>query len=232
MAIRHPLAAGPFRLAFFGHRGLAWSRPGGGRAFRGAARHLIAGRRASSSSAGKSRRKAAAKASRWHAPSFLAGLAVGICFVLLTVLAPEYFSEQATNLSKAVEERAVGATEELVFHFEDLLPNSEVPSQPERYGPGRPPEEAAAPAEPPPPAPPPARAFHIQVASFPQREDAEQLRARLLLQAMPAQTAKVDLENGAWYRVVVGPIASADEAERTMNALREQKFAALWIRRS
>ncbi len=211
---------------------MAWLRPVPGQASRAAADHLIAGRRTRRSSAGKGGRKATPRASRWHTPSFLVGLSVGICFVLLAVLAPDYFSEQAANLSKAVEERAGGASEELVFHFEDLLRKSEVPSQPERYGPGPLPEETAAQAETQPPAPPAARSFHIQVASFSRRQDAEQLRARLLLQAMPAQTAKVDLENGAWYRVVVGPIASADEAERVMNTLREQQFAALWIRRS
>ena len=184
---------------------------------------------ASRTPGGQRRRKTVRKASRWHVPSFFCGVAVGICLVLLALEAPDRLSEQAANLSEAVDGRSGDATEELVFRFEDLLRNSEVPAQPERYGSGAlPAEEAEAPAAP----PALGQAFHIQVASFTQKVDADQLRAKLLLQAMPAQTAKVDLENGAWYRVTLGPIASAEEAERMMDALRRQKFSALWIRRS
>ena len=177
------------------------------------------------------RRKGAA----WHTPSFLVGALLGLAGGLAATQAPDYLAEQMDNLPVAVPLLSSGESEELTFRFDDLLKNSEVPANPERYGPGAPSDapvspsaDAATPIEP--PAAP--QAFHIQAASFRREEDAEQLRAKLILQALPAATARVEIDSGAWHRVTVGPIESAGEAKRIMNLLREQDLSAMWIKRS
>ena len=174
------------------------------------------------------------KAAAWHLPSFLVGAVLGLAGGLAATQAPSYFANQVESLSSSVPLLPSGDTEELTFRFDDLLKNSEVPANPERYGPGAP---APSPAEaevkaPDAPQALPVQAFHIQAASFRREEDAEQLRARLMLQALPAATARVEIDSGAWHRVTVGPIESADEAKRIMNLLRDQDLSAMWIKRS
>lgn len=181
------------------------------------------------------------KGSAWHTPSFLIGALVGLAGGLAMTQAPSYLAEQVESLPAAAPLLASGETEELTFRFDDLLKNSEVPANPERYGPGAPAEspapasaDAAAPdqAQPIRRQPLQPQAFHIQAASFRRPEDAEQLRARLMLQALPAAVARVEIDSGAWHRVTVGPIDSAEEAKRIMNLLREQDLSAMWIKRS
>ena len=181
------------------------------------------------------------KGSAWHTPSFLIGALVGLAGGLAVTQAPSYLAEQVESLPAAAPLLASGETEELTFRFDDLLKNSEVPANPERYGPGAPAEspapasaDAAAPdqAQPIRRQPLQPQAFHIQAASFRRPEDAEQLRARLMLQALPAAVARVEIDSGAWHRVTVGPIDSAEEAKRIMNLLREQDLSAMWIKRS
>lgn len=174
------------------------------------------------------------KAGAWHMPSFLVGAVLGLAGGLAATQAPSYLAEQMDNLPAAAPLLSSGETEELTFRFDDLLKNSEVPANPERYGPGAPSPSPAAAEEKAPDAPQalPVQAFHIQAASFRREEDAEQLRARLMLQALPAVTARVEIDSGAWHRVTVGPIESAEEAKRIMNLLREQDLSAMWIKRS
>lgn len=193
-------------------------------------------RMAAKASGGKRRGGAAQrrKAAAWHLPSFLVGAVLGLAGGLAATQAPSYLTEQMDNLPAAMPLLSSGESEELTFRFDDLLKNSEVPANPERYGPGAPapsPAEAEAQA-PDEPRALPAQAFHIQAASFRREEDAEQLRARLMLQALPAVTARVEIDSGAWHRVTVGPIESAEEAKRIMNLLREQDLSAMWIKRS
>ena len=181
-------------------------------------------------------RKAGRKAGAWHTPSFLVGALLGLAGGLAATQAPSYLAERMDNLPASVPLLSSGESEELTFRFDDLLKNSEVPANPERYGPGVPPAAPASPsADAAPPGEPqaaPPQAFHIQAASFRREEDAEQLRARLMLQALPAVTARVEIDSGAWHRVTVGPIESAEEAKRIMNLLREQDLSAMWIKRS
>ena len=202
---------------------------------------------------GGTRMSSGGKGRAWHTTSFLAGLLLGAAGALLVTQAPDGVSEQVASLQDSADFLPYGGSEELTFTFDDLLRNSEVPSDlpPPDLADGAQAEEEAAPppSQPrPPAAPPKARAearteenrappaaqprrFQIQAASFRRVEDAEQLRAKLMLQALPAQTARVELASGAWHRVIVGPIESEPEAKRVMNLLREQKLAAMWIKR-
>ena len=166
----------------------------------------------------------------WHTPSFMAGILFAAVGFTLVTQAPDYFSEGIAKLPDPSTMLGGDESEQLDFRFPDLLEGSEVPADPGKYGPAEPlatdPSEGGAPdadAQQP---------IYIQAASFRDLADAESLRAQLILQGFTAATARVDLDSGAWYRVTVGPIVSSTEARNVMNSLREQKLAAIWVKRS
>ena len=159
-------------------------------------------------------RAAKPKRPGFHGPSFSAGILLGGAVVVLGAYTPEFASKQ---LAKLPDYAPVEPTE-LVFEFHELLQNSEVPTNPEVYG-----NDAETPDTP--------REYVIQAASFRDVDDAEQLRAYLTLQALPVEMARVQLDSGAWYRVIVGPMATSVEANRVMTRLRDQNLSAIWIKR-
>ncbi len=176
-----------------------------------------------------------------HVPSFLGGLLLGAGGVGLTVLAPGLVSEQFAGMPSMTN----GQDDlEVVFEFPELLRES-VPVDPDSYG------DPGAQANVPPPdagtdtpvasgasrsTPEPARAapvrvtqIYIQAASFRDAGEANQLRARLLLQGLPVGLGQVVLGDGTWHRVTVGPIDSAEKADQVMARLREQNLSAIRI---
>ena len=166
----------------------------------------------------------------WHTPSFMVGILFAAAGFTLVTQAPSYFSEGIAKLPDPSTVLGGDESEQLDFKFPDLLEGSEVPADPGKYGPAEPlalepPEGAAPDAD-------EQQPIYIQAASFRDLADAESLRAQLILQGFAAATARVDLDSGAWYRVTVGPIDSATEARSIMNSLREQKLAAIWVKRS
>ena len=78
-------------------------------------------------------------------------------------------------------------------------------------------------AEPPPPAlPPGTRPYNIQIEAVMDKSGADEMVARLKALGYSAQEAKVALNGQTWYRVRVGPYASAEEATAAQNRLRDQ----------
>jgi cell division protein FtsN len=109
---------------------------------------------------------------------------------------------------------------ELTFEFDHLLRNSRVTADPQPYA-----------SEPEAKSNDVAEEILLQAASFRSRDDAERLRAALLLMDLPAATSAITLNNGAWYRVTVGPFDSRVKAERALTRLREKDIAAIWTKR-
>ena len=200
--------------------------------------------------AGKRRmsRKPSKKRRGLHGPSFLGGIILGAGCAALAVLAPGFISEQFGDLPALT----TGQEDlEVVFEFPELLRRSEVPVDPASYGdsgaparasPLRPqPDDSASPVAASPVArtagePAPGQAapvkvtrIYIQAASFRDADEADQLRARLLLQGLPVNLGQVVLDDVAWHRVTVGPIESAEKADQVMTRLREQNLSAMRI---
>lgn len=75
----------------------------------------------------------------------------------------------------------------------------------------------------------PAGRFIIQVASFQSREDADSLRAELILEGLTsAHITEADLsERGVFYRVMVGPVSSTAETERVGDRLEDLGYQGL-----
>ncbi len=150
----------------------------------------------------------------FHGPSFTSGALVGAAIVILAAYGPELLQGQPTPAPPAESE--VAQTPAIEFQFPDLLKESEVQPDPEPY---------AVPEEMRPDAP---GSYTIQAASFRELGDAENLRASLLLDNMPAQTLSSEVNGSRWYRVVVGPFERRVDADRAMTRLRQQGLTAIW----
>ena len=151
----------------------------------------------------------------FHGPSFSSGALVGAAIIILAAYGPELIEINETPANTTPPELADQPRVE--FEFPDLLRNMEVTADPEPY---------AVPAEKRSDAP---ATYSIQAASFKSRRDAEILRAKLLLDDLPAKTTSSEVKGQVWYRVVVGPFQRRVEADRAMTRLREQKLSAIRI---
>lgn len=74
-----------------------------------------------------------------------------------------------------------------------------------------------------------ASTYLLQAASFRDKDDANAMRATLLLEGMNATVNEASHAEGAWYRVVVGPFASQGDLERTLTQLRTRDIPAVRV---
>ena len=74
--------------------------------------------------------------------------------------------------------------------------------------------------------------FLLQVASFRQAQDAEQLRAELILMNLEARVEQAKVRNGeTWHRVLVGPFASRSFLAKARQTLLSNGHQALVLKR-
>ncbi|MFL0804991.1 MAG: SPOR domain-containing protein [Agarilytica sp.] len=74
--------------------------------------------------------------------------------------------------------------------------------------------------------------YLLQVASFKSKEDAEQLRAQLLLLNLTAYTENAKIRNGeTWHRVLVGPFKSKSKLSKARSTLLSNHHEALVLKR-
>jgi cell division protein FtsN len=118
---------------------------------------------------------------------------------------------KATNPAKKEQPR---------FDFYNLLKESEVPvPQAEEK------QSATVAAEP--------QQFILQVASFKDARDAEQLRAELILLNLEAHVETAKVRNGeTWHRVLVGPFESRSRLAKARSILASNRLEALVLKRS
>jgi cell division protein FtsN len=69
---------------------------------------------------------------------------------------------------------------------------------------------------------PAAKPYNIQIEAVMDKSGADEMVSRLKTLGYNAQEIKVALNGQTWYRVRIGPYASADEANAAQNRLREQ----------
>lgn len=151
------------------------------------------------------------------------------------------------------------ATQEPVkpkYDFYTLLPESEVIVPAETLPPSAPAQPAVTPAEaakidaaralaalngetPPPappvaPAPPTAQAplssqFFLQAGSFRRKDDAESLRAQIILLGQDVRVESGRVREETWYRVLVGPFANREQLAVSQKALSANGFGNLLL---
>ena len=73
--------------------------------------------------------------------------------------------------------------------------------------------------------------YLVQAGSFRLQDDANRLRARLMLTGMGADISisTLDDEDEVWHRVVVGPFNSKQDAEQTMASLRQHDVSPILL---
>lgn len=75
--------------------------------------------------------------------------------------------------------------------------------------------------------------YILQVASFKNADDAEQLKVQLLLLNLEAQVEQARIRNGeTWHRVLVGPFASRSKREKARSTLVANRYDALVLKRA
>jgi len=127
------------------------------------------------------------------------------------------------NVPASAEEVAPRAKEEKrqKYDFFTVLPEMEVvvPEQ-ELAGKARP-ESATTPSV------PDNASYLLQVGSFRDVSDADQLKARLALLGVVARVQSVTVNDATWHRVRVGPVGSAREADELRNRLADNGIDSL-----
>lgn len=72
--------------------------------------------------------------------------------------------------------------------------------------------------------------YLLQVASFRSQEDADALRASLLLEGMPAYTKGTEVNNKSWYRVYVGPFDNRSKMNQAQDKLVARSLSPLELK--
>ena len=159
---------------------------------------------------------------RFSMSSFAAGLVVGVAVAMTSVYILE--APAGSDSTSAGEdgiptenggERKGGPR----YEFFKSLPAAEVATDTEPYK-TLTPGGYAKPSE-----------YLVQAGSFRLQDDANRLRARLVLTGMSADISinTLDDEDEVWHRVVVGPFSSKQDAEQTMASLRQHDVSPILL---
>ncbi|XOV84080.1 MAG: SPOR domain-containing protein [bacterium] len=155
----------------------------------------------------------------FHGPSFTTGALVGAAIVILAAYAPDYLSDnrQVNTVAEHSGADQTEPTRPLQFDFPDMLRETQVLADPEPYA-----VPSTSSGDQP-------EVWRIQAASFREKADADALRARLLLDNLPASTEVSEANGNTWHRVVLGPFARRVDANRAMTRLRQQGISGMWL---
>lgn len=107
------------------------------------------------------------------------------------------------------------------YDFFTVLPEMEVVVPEQELTAKAQPESAAAPTR------ADGERYLLQVGSFRDMNDADQLKARLALLGVVARVQQVTVNDATWHRVRVGPVASAREADEMRNRLADNGIDSL-----
>ena len=172
-----------------------------------------------------SRRGAIAKQARrarqaFSASSFLGGVVCCAVATLAIDLVPPLSG--APTAEAPVDAAAAEAQPALTYEFIHRLPNEVVQTNVAPYEPppAGDPDAPASPSE--------SHVYLLQAASFLRSDDAEAMRAELLLEGMQAKVSVVPRAGGrTWHRVLVGPFPDRTAMTRALTKLRDQDIPAL-----
>ena len=72
--------------------------------------------------------------------------------------------------------------------------------------------------------------YILQVGSFRQLEQADQLKAKLALQGIESNIQTVNINTDTWHRVRIGPIRNMSKLEQTRKRLRENSISSIVVK--
>ncbi len=163
------------------------------------------------------KRKTAAKRNPFHGPSFSAGIVLGGALVVALAYVPTLL-EQHSEVDRVEQNDDPQPKPSVEFRFDERLRSQKITADSKAYVSDDPLADANI-------------EYLIQAASFQNQDDADTLRAQLLLNGLPAATKPVTVGDKPWYRVTVGPFPSSVESGRAMTKLRELDLDAFLIKR-
>ena len=160
--------------------------------------------------------------------------------------------ERATQTSKAAAAKpATSEPAKPKYDFYTLLPESEVILPPQSIEPVAPPAqkpvtpeeaakidaaraEAALNGQVPPPPPvvakgPVSSQFFLQAGSFRRKDDADSLRAQIILLGQSVQVESGTVREETWHRVLVGPFATREQLGQAQKSLAASGFSNLLL---
>ncbi|MDP2547234.1 SPOR domain-containing protein [Oceanobacter sp. 4_MG-2023] len=73
--------------------------------------------------------------------------------------------------------------------------------------------------------------YLLQVGSFRSGEDADEMRANLLLLGMSAYAVEANVNNGTWHRVFVGPFSNRSKLNKAQDILVSNNISPLLIKK-
>ena len=160
---------------------------------------------------------------------FLSGFVYGAIAGAVVTLAVVYYPSELPSVAMPLTES--GTDDDTVptvnFEFMYRLPKERVVTNVEPYqAPADPVAPAAVEAA-------PDMEYLLQAAAFRGRNEADEMRARLILATnVTAQIESArDPTGGTWHRVLVGPFESRAEMRRTLAALQEMDVSAVALER-
>ncbi|MFA5959859.1 MAG: SPOR domain-containing protein [Tatlockia sp.] len=74
--------------------------------------------------------------------------------------------------------------------------------------------------------------YHVQIASFKNRQDAESMKAGLVLKGFEVSVTTSVQQQVTWFRVIVGPFNSRAQAEKTQLALAQNERIKGMVRKN
>ena len=172
----------------------------------------------------KSRARGSARTGRrtkltgFSTKSFFAGIAVGILGTIGISLVPSLIPGSATS-SQSTDNAPGPDSSPTRYEFWETLPTNDVAVNTDPY------EMSATKSA-------VAKEYLLQAGSFRKQDEADALRAELILAGFAATTSEVSLVGeDRWFRVLVGPYTSRRETRKAMSALRTKKISALVLER-
>ena len=153
------------------------------------------------------------------------GLLVGIASVLVFNVAKEV--EWGTLWGEAPSPKTALSDSEtaLRFDFYTILPNQEVvipDPEPSAKKKAKPKDKKAQPV--------PEGVYYLQVGSFRKFDEANGMRAQVILLGTEASIQSVTLDRDTWHRVRVGPYKNLARLREVRQRLRDNKIETLLIR--
>jgi cell division protein FtsN len=131
---------------------------------------------------------------------------------------PEKAAADADKAPAKPDEKTTQQVEKPRFEFYKILPGAEEPVTEQQM------KKAAKPGA-------PAENYLLQVGSFQNPADADNLKARLALLGVEAGVEPINLaEKGTWYRVRVGPYSKVDEINRLRQTLAQNGIEASLVK--
>ena len=176
------------------------------------------GKKRNSRARGSAQQGRRTKLTGFSSKSFFAGIVVGILGTIGISLVPSLALDSATS-SQRTNKTPGPDSSSTRYEFWETLPTNDVTVNTNPYKLST--TKSAV-----------AKEYLLQAGSFRKQDEAEALRAELILAGLAATTSEVRLVGeDRWFRVLVGPYTSPRETRKAMSALRTKEISALVLER-